>query len=287
MIQTSANWPVNSDRQLDLASSDMECLLSTVAESLKIRRRHHFFDWSQGKLQSLIPHGVLVCGVPRTSGPRMFFDYFYNIPLPTTTLARLCHPRFGIGSEMVDLWRAEGGDPAAFHANGASTGTSRISVELESLGLGSAIAHGIPNPQGGCGAHCFFMFVALQRPPQARDSAIVQMIVPHLFVSYCRALLKDQPPGGLVDTGHVDAVITEREVEIMRWVREGKSNQEIGVILGISPLTVKNHVQKILRKLQASNRTQAVAKAIALKLLSNATMTVSNERSSLPVSGVS
>jgi len=50
-------------------------------------------------------------------------------------------------------------------------------------------------------------------------------------------------------------------------VRDGMSNQQIGVKLGISALTVKNHVQKILRKLQASNRAQAVSKAISMKLL--------------------
>ena len=42
------------------------------------------------------------------------------------------------------------------------------------------------------------------------------------------------------------------------------------MILSISPLTVKNHIQKILRKLQASNRAQAVSKAIAMKLLGSA-----------------
>jgi DNA-binding NarL/FixJ family response regulator len=57
-------------------------------------------------------------------------------------------------------------------------------------------------------------------------------------------------------------VVTEREAEILTWVQKGKSNREIGRTLGISPLTVKNHVQKILRKLEVHNRTQAVAKAM-------------------------
>ena len=50
-------------------------------------------------------------------------------------------------------------------------------------------------------------------------------------------------------------------------MREGKSNQQIGDQLGISVLTVKNHVQKILRKLGASNRAQAVAMAMTQNLL--------------------
>jgi len=51
-----------------------------------------------------------------------------------------------------------------------------------------------------------------------------------------------------------------REVDIMEWVRKGKTNQEIGMILDISAFTVKNHVQRIFKKLDVVNRAQAVAK---------------------------
>ena len=59
-------------------------------------------------------------------------------------------------------------------------------------------------------------------------------------------------------------VLTRREHEILGWIYHGKTNIEIGMILRISPLTVKNHVQKILRKLNVVNRTQAVGKALGL-----------------------
>ncbi len=57
--------------------------------------------------------------------------------------------------------------------------------------------------------------------------------------------------------------LTAREAEILRWVALGKTNSEIGSILGISSFTVKNHVQRILKKLDVSNRTQAVGKTNA------------------------
>jgi DNA-binding CsgD family transcriptional regulator len=62
-------------------------------------------------------------------------------------------------------------------------------------------------------------------------------------------------------------LLTSREIEILKWLYHGKSNIEIGMILTISPLTAKNHVQKILRKLNVLNRTQAVGKALALRIL--------------------
>jgi DNA-binding NarL/FixJ family response regulator len=62
-------------------------------------------------------------------------------------------------------------------------------------------------------------------------------------------------------------LVTDREVEILRLVQQGKSNHEIGAALGISPLTVKNHVQKIYRKLSVQNRAHAVSRGISLRLL--------------------
>ena len=61
-----------------------------------------------------------------------------------------------------------------------------------------------------------------------------------------------------------DSVLTARETEILHLIYQGKPNIEIGATLGINPLTVKDHVRKILRKLQVRNRTQAIAKAITL-----------------------
>jgi DNA-binding CsgD family transcriptional regulator len=57
--------------------------------------------------------------------------------------------------------------------------------------------------------------------------------------------------------------LSAREAEILRWIALGKTNPEIGSILNISSFTVKNHVQRILKKLDVTNRTQAVGKTLA------------------------
>jgi len=64
-----------------------------------------------------------------------------------------------------------------------------------------------------------------------------------------------------------NCTLTERERGILRWVYLGKSNGEIGAILNISSLTVKNHMQKILRKLNVVNRAQAVGKALDARII--------------------
>lgn len=56
--------------------------------------------------------------------------------------------------------------------------------------------------------------------------------------------------------------LTAREAEVMRWVAEGKSNAEAGIILGISALTVKKHLENIFHRLNVPNRTAAVVAAM-------------------------
>jgi len=62
--------------------------------------------------------------------------------------------------------------------------------------------------------------------------------------------------------------LTPREVEILSWIRQGKTNWEMAKIQEISERTVKFHVANILRKLEATSRSQAVANALELNLLS-------------------
>lgn len=50
---------------------------------------------------------------------------------------------------------------------------------------------------------------------------------------------------------------TERELDVLRLLVQGKSNPEIGQALFISPTTVRSHVTSILTKLNVTNRTQA------------------------------
>ena len=54
--------------------------------------------------------------------------------------------------------------------------------------------------------------------------------------------------------------LSKREVEIMNWVKMGKTNLEIASILDISVFTVKNHLRHIFKVLDVSNRMQAAAK---------------------------
>jgi DNA-binding NarL/FixJ family response regulator len=61
--------------------------------------------------------------------------------------------------------------------------------------------------------------------------------------------------------------LSPREVEILQLVAGGYSNKEVARQLGIASGTVKNHISELLRKLDARDRTHAVLRAMAGRLL--------------------
>ena len=62
--------------------------------------------------------------------------------------------------------------------------------------------------------------------------------------------------------------MTERELEILRLIAQGLSNREIAERLFLAVNTVKGHNRVLFDKLQAQSRTEAVARARELGLLS-------------------
>lgn len=56
--------------------------------------------------------------------------------------------------------------------------------------------------------------------------------------------------------------LTRREAEVLRWTAEGKTGPEVGIILGISALTAKKHMENVFHTLGVGTRTAAVAVAV-------------------------
>ena len=96
-----------------------------------------------------------------------------------------------------------------------------------------------------------------QEAPSAR--------VPFIYALAAQAWLRH---GELAAPSTAEApVLSCRELEILKWAKDGKTNWEIGRILSISEKTVEFHLARIMQKLDASNRIVAVVIAIQHGLL--------------------
>ena len=61
--------------------------------------------------------------------------------------------------------------------------------------------------------------------------------------------------------------LTEREVECLYWIAEGKTSDEIAVILGISRNTINNYITSVMRKTATKTRSEAIAWAVRNNLV--------------------
>lgn len=86
------------------------------------------------------------------------------------------------------------------------------------------------------------------------------------------ALEKERPPtspgGAPLGESRPTGPLTPRETEVLGYLARGMTNPQIARHLVLSSGTVKIHVQRIIRKLGVSDRTQAAVRAIELGLLS-------------------
>ncbi len=73
--------------------------------------------------------------------------------------------------------------------------------------------------------------------------------------------------GGHSETSFAPMLLTPREAECMRWVLKGKSDTDIGKILGISHTTVHFHIERVKKKLDVKTRAQAAAMLVSLGYL--------------------
>lgn len=64
-----------------------------------------------------------------------------------------------------------------------------------------------------------------------------------------------------------DFELTERELECLFWIAEGKTSDEIAVILGISRNTINNYITSVMRKTATKTRSEAIAYAVRNNLV--------------------
>ena len=108
-----------------------------------------------------------------------------------------------------------------------------------------------------------FVFNRTRRDFDDRERERMELIRPHLGDLYRmnRAVDDARAAWGVPRVQPPAAPLTEREREVLQWLAGGKTDKEIGAILGISPRTVHKHLQRIYEKLGVENRTSAVVRA--------------------------
>jgi transcriptional regulator EpsA len=245
---------------------ELESLALNMDASLKVHARHHFFTWTQGLLQNLLKHELLICALRNVEPTSFHVDSFSTSPVEPALFSEAFRRDASLVPHLIKTWEDNYFQPVSWETeNGSAFAGSALARELGRIGANVILAHGTYDVFGKLAS--FFAFACQPGAVGPRQLCFVELMVPFLHLAWVRTQVNRPAQGAGVNPPGA-RVLTSREQEILGWIHMGKSNIEIGTILTISPLTVKNHVQKILRKLNVQNRTQAVGKALALRILS-------------------
>ena len=249
--------------ELWFGSKDGAKLLGLIEPLMQVRTARRFQNWAEVELQHVLPHERMACGVgPMTArgllAPRVLTSNF-----PEGYIDSLRRRGGGIETPVMARWRREY-RPQLFDAEQpffkCDPGWVR---DFRDQGMRNCLSHGVKDVTGD--GSSYFSFCRVPGSVGPRHGFLLDLLVPHMHIALGRIFAKDEARRNASPTGL--SRLTEREYDVLTWMKHGKTNWEIGELLRLSTLTVKTHVQRILTKLQVSNRTQAVAKVIAHEMI--------------------
>jgi transcriptional regulator EpsA len=256
-----------------LSDEDLKRYLGLVEQSLRVRRHFDLLLWLQGDVQSCLPHEIMLAGWGDFRLGMIAHDIVSALPgvrTARTTVESVSPLLSGLFARWIELGRVpyvikagEAGFPAALaSAEGGEGVAGELGTALKSAR--SALIHGICDERGR--HDCLYVLFAYGDVHDERARKVMDLLLPYLDTALRQVPQLRSDPGSAADEAageHADAGehgLSDREMEIMAWVKLGKTNQEIGMILDISAFTVKNHLKRMFKKLGVYNRMQAVSR---------------------------
>ena len=243
--------------------------MELMADSLRVSNRPNLFNWLQGNFQYLLNHEIMIFGVKLENDDDYTFEYSASTRyFKDNHFNESVKKSDGVINQAIKRWDKM--RLPLFYCNTlAAADYNNFSVQsidetiMQATELKNFVVHGFGDNHSKVST--LVVFARITGQLNAIQAQFLELIMPHMHCALVRIVttksnFTSQPNKELKK-------ITDRESEILQWVQMGKTNWEISTILDISPLTVKNHVQNILRKLDVQNRGQAAVKATKLGLI--------------------
>ena len=261
-----AAWKEQSEseqRSFHLSSDETERFVRIISQGSRIRRHCDLFEWLNSDIQYFLPHEVLLSAWGDFTGSDVKLDLVSSLPGVRT--AQLAHCRVDalvrhVYGRWIDAGRKailiKACDTAGVHAGC----TCPMHESLQAMrGL---LVHGMHDKRSGQES----LFIAMTsgsftkgRSVQ-RFLAFVDPLISQIDAALRRIPALVLPAARQPNEGAALLDLSTRELEVLQDMCRGKTNLEIAGALEISPFTVKNHVQRIFRKIGVTNRTQAAAR---------------------------
>jgi DNA-binding CsgD family transcriptional regulator len=209
------------------------------------------YTYAIANVSILNQSGINIIDVMNINYPPEFLEiYFANNMQNQDPLVRTHVKRFD-----VQVWSE------TFKTNDANQVLELAGLAGE-YNMRDGLVFGLPEPINS--VISFFCMSGAYLKPRKRNITICKLAAPFLHQAYMQILPdKERTVMGTQSVPN----LSEREKEMMKWLKEGKTNWEISVILNIGESTVKQHFRNIVRKLNASGKGHALAKALKMRII--------------------
>lgn len=234
-------------------------------------------EWQMDLLQDVVGKPTPAVCFERIAGRAREIGFEYcahgmRLPVPIT------RPRTTMHSNYPEAWLRRYNeqsymdiDPTVSHGMRSSTpvlwndaffvNAQQMWAEAQAHGLRHGWAQSRRDPEGT------YSLLAMARSEGALGSDEVQRLQPRMqwLVHAAHEAMRASGQDMARDQPAVD--LSDREIDVLRWTAEGKTSAEVADILNISERTVNFHINSVVGKLGACNKTSAAVRAAMLGLL--------------------
>jgi LuxR family transcriptional regulator, quorum-sensing system regulator CviR len=245
-----------------LSDRDQGRVLALISELMAIQSVEDFVAVMSGPFREVLPHEMLICGMGRITDKGLVTDYrLLPIDFPMDYIGEISAADGGFISPVMSRW-IDTREPQLFSLTQAESVASHEWLRtFRKYGLDNVAAHGMHDLESDVTS--YFSFSRIPEELGERHRYLLRLLVPHLHAALAPRI--SQLPYAAEPDTVIRFMISDREREVIQWMLVGKTNWEIGRLLGISEITARNHISKIFRKLNVTKRAQAVAKLSSLR----------------------
>lgn len=250
--------------EFTLVGEDPAHFVSVVNSSLRVTSEPQFFSLVQGGVQYLLPHEILICAIVTGADAKMrYYRFSSTLHFQEQHFRAVCDPVDGLLVQMMERTLATGAACVLDDTVSLGNCDEAWLPLLQNHELGNVAGYGLRGSDGSL--RSYFCFARLSDALDHRTLYLLEILIPVLDAALSRVVANE----GMKDKSNtLDALpLSKREIEVLQQVMMGKTNQVIAEEMNLSPLTIKNHVQNIMRKLNVKTRGHAVTNGIKLGLL--------------------
>lgn len=248
------------------SSQELQHFHRVVTHSAAVRSHFDVFVWLQGEMQNYLAHDIMIAAWGDFQSGAIQHDIISALDGARSTSSN----RETIAPLLLDLfqrWITLGRQPFSL-----ASGDKGFALEADGLQcplddalqtMQYVVVHGINDERSSY--DCLYAAFRNEKCFTESEREVMTMVLPYIDLALRQVqLLPHQSPDTVVIANPLifdllqSRGLSSREIEILQWVTLGKTNPEIGRILKISEYTVKNHMQRIFKKMNVSNRAQAV-----------------------------